>query len=173
MGNSGLMVPFYSFGWVFPLKLWSQYYFFSLNAHRSNLLVTEEVWNVNKFFLFPFFSLFHPAFWSYIHIQEESGTKQLQTFSEHLVFELYLNWIKKISLSSQKSGFQIYSLLIILKTNLYQWQMRDDFNKSRISSFFTQISMKIHTQEWDDIVTEKEWDRINPTCSHLLPSQTS
>lgn len=91
------ILSFPALGWVFPLKSWRQYYYFFISAHRSNLLITEEVWNVNNFFffLFSFFFLFPPAFWTYIHIQEESGTKQLQTFSGHSDFELSLYYLSR------------------------------------------------------------------------------
>lgn len=56
------ILSFPALGWVFPLKSWSQYYYFFISAHRSNFLITEEVWNVNKFFFVFFLFLVSPCF---------------------------------------------------------------------------------------------------------------
>lgn len=130
---------------------------------------TEEVWNANHitsscFISFSFFSLFPPLLFGRIHIQEKRGTKRLQTFSKHSVFKL-----SSYCISSQKEwhwmDFRFHFQSFSKQTCANQKMIL--INPVGTFLFFTQISVKIHSQKWDDTFTKKAWDSI-PLAHNML-----
>lgn len=115
------------FFWLsFPTKISKQVLLlFFVSAHRNNFLITDYITSFCCL-SFPCFPLLFDPIYTYKKKVVPNGFKRsLGTRSLNCLY---------IPSPAKKSGFQIYSLPIILETNLYQWQMRDYINKSRISS---------------------------------------